>query len=117
MPGTVSDHLSWLRPRRSTLALFAALYLLVLGGSMQAWMFTDGFAPKPLLYDLLAPLPLWPLGVLVLAPLAVLTSPFARAGTDLLSPDSWPGMLAVGLYLYVISAALSSFAGRVTRGR
>jgi hypothetical protein len=86
--------------------LAAALYLLVLGGYVQAWVFTDGYAPKPALFDLLEPFPLWPVGVLILAPLAMIGSFFTQPSTDLINPETPLGAIAVGLYMYVISASL-----------
>jgi hypothetical protein len=87
-------------------------YLLVWGGFIQAWMFTDGFAPKPALYDLLTPLPLWPLSILLLLPLAVLSLPFGPQAFGLLAPDTFPGALAIALQLYLGSeAALTLWSG------
>jgi hypothetical protein len=95
--------------------LASGCYLLVWGGFIQAWMFTDGFAPKPAPYDLLTPLPLWPLALFLLLPLAVLSLPFGPHAFGALAPDALPGALIFALYLYLgsaVSLALGRHLGR-----
>jgi hypothetical protein len=55
--------------------LAAGGFLLVWGGFIQAWPFTDGFAPQPALYEALTPIPLWPLAIFLLLPLAIVSLP------------------------------------------
>jgi hypothetical protein len=98
-------HWGWLRPTRKTVGFAGACYLIVWAGFMQAWIFTDGAAPKPALFDALAPVPVWPFAIFLLLPLAGISLAFGPQGFGLLTPDALPGSAIIASYLYVLSAA------------
>jgi len=84
------------------MALFAIFLAITIGGLIQAWTFTD-VAPKPLLYDLLRPFRIWPLWMLLLVPLALLSLPLRLVGLDLMGGSYWLSMAASVAYFYVLS--------------
>lgn len=52
--------------------VFAVLWVVAVGAQIQAYAVVDDLPdppPKPPLVDLVRPLPLWPLGLLLLSPL------------------------------------------------
>jgi hypothetical protein len=91
-----------LRPDWRTLLLFAVFIAIAVGGRIQAWAFSD-IPPKPPLYDLLRPLPLWPIWMLLLAPLALLTLPLRLFGVDVMHGPHWLFMAANVIYFYLLS--------------
>ena len=91
-----------LYPSKLTILIFILLWLLVLGGHIQSWAFSDS-GTKPPGYDMLRFLPLWPFATMVLLPLLALTSPFMNVGFDVTSLSSWYGILIVGIYLYILA--------------
>lgn len=98
---------TFLRPNRWKVLLFIVLFLLVIGGYIQSWGFSDGFRPKPVLYDALQLLPLWSLAMLLLAPLLLLSTPLAPVGLDPTSLGSWYGICTVALYLYIVACGVN----------
>ena len=102
-----------LKPDRRKLLLFVGLLLLVLGGSIQSWAFTDGLRPQPPYYDLLGPLPLWPLAVLLLTPLLIVSMPLLPLGIDLSALETWYGIGAIGAYLYGVACACAAVGRRI----
>ena len=89
-----------LKPDRRKLLLFAMLAVLAVGGVVQGWGFSDGAGPASPLYDVLRPVPLWPVAVLLLTPLLVLSAPLLAFGLDVSALDSWFSVAALGGYLY-----------------
>jgi hypothetical protein len=104
-----------LKPDRWKLLLFAGLVLLVLGGSAQSWAFTDGLHPRPPYDDLLGLLPLWPLAVLLLVPLLIVSMPLLPLGIDLSALKTWYGIGAIGAYLYGVACACTAVGRQVRR--
>jgi hypothetical protein len=92
----------FLRPEWRRLLLFALLTAVAVGGKIQAWAFAD-WGPKPLLYDLLQPFPIWSLWLFLLMPLAVLSVPLRWIGIDMLGGPAWLFIAANLLYFYVLS--------------
>jgi len=68
--------LSFLKPTPRSLALFATLAFICVGGAIQSYVFIDDAheVPKPLLYDLLKPLELWAPWIFFAAPIHLLSS-------------------------------------------
>ena len=95
-----------LKPGALKALVSTLLFLIVIGGQIQSWSFTDQTAPPPVLYELLRPVPIWPVAVLLLAPLLVASAPLLSAGIDLTALDTWYGILAVAVYLYVLGSLL-----------
>jgi hypothetical protein len=98
----------FLKPNRWKVLLFVVFFLLVIGGYIQSWAFSDGFRPKSVLYDVLRPLSLWPLAVLLLAPLLLMSVPLMSLGIDLTSLDTWYGVSTVALYLYIVACGVNA---------
>jgi len=92
--------------RRRAIA-FVVLGLIAAGGQVQGWTFSDGTVPKPPLYDLLAPLPLWEAWALLIAPLALLVLPFTVAGLDVFSAPLSVFASVQAVYLYVLACTLA----------
>ncbi|MEA3459512.1 MAG: hypothetical protein U9R11_02370, partial [Chloroflexota bacterium] len=95
-----------LKPDWKRFLIFALLAALIVGADIQAYAFVDDVPgiPKPPLYDLLRPFDLWAPAMLLIAPLALLTAPFNRAGICLMcQPYS---CLLTALYLYLLSSFL-----------
>jgi len=87
-------------------ALFFAIFAFIaVGGHIQAWAFSD-IPPKPPLYDLLRPLPIWSVWVMLLFPLVLLSLPLKLAGVDVMTGSFWLFAAANGLYFYLLSCAL-----------
>ena len=91
-----------LRPDARKLLLFGLLLAVGLGGWVQAWVFTDS-PGRPALYDLLEPLPLWPLWLMLLAPLALLAWPLRSIGLDVMGGPPWLFWAAVVAYDYLLA--------------
>jgi hypothetical protein len=92
---------------------------LVIAGMIQAWVFGDAPA-KPPLYDWLEPLPIWPLWMMLLVPLAVLVWPLRLLGVDVMGGSPWLFMSANLIYFYLLSclvvAGLAHMRGRWRSG-
>jgi hypothetical protein len=79
---------------------------LLVAAYIQAFAFVDDVpgATKPPLYDALLPFDFWVPGMLLILPLAVVSTPLEWLGLSLLSsPLIWPLQI---LYLYVLSCLL-----------
>ena len=76
------------RPDWRRILLFAVFVAVTIGGMTQAWAFSD-VGPKPALYDLLRPVPIWPIWMFLLAPLALLVLPLRLLGLDVMGGPSW----------------------------
>jgi hypothetical protein len=92
----------FLKPEWRRLVLFALLVVIAVGGKIQAWAFSD-LPPKPPLYDLLRPLPIWPIWMLLLVPLALVTYPLRWVGIDVMGGPPWLFMTANLVYFYLLS--------------
>jgi hypothetical protein len=97
--------MQFLKPEWRRLLLFAVLVAIMVGGQIQAWVFSD-LPPKPPLYDLLRPLPIWPLWMLLLAPLALLSWPLRLVGLDLMGGPAWLFLTANLVYFYLLACTL-----------
>ena len=95
-----------LRPDWRKALLFAIFALIAVGGHIQSWAFSD-VPPKPPLYDLLRPLPIWPIWVFLLMPLGVLSLPLRIIGLDVMSGHFWLFVAAQVLYFYLLSCLLA----------
>jgi hypothetical protein len=91
-----------LRPDWRKLLLFAAFVAIAMGGRIQAWAFSD-LPPKPPLYDLLRPFPIWPIWMLLLMPLALVSLPLRLTGVDLMGGPLWLFATANLIYFYLLS--------------
>ena len=98
----------YLRPNRWTIFIWMLLWLIVIGGRIQSWAFAPPDVPKPIGYEAIRFLPLWPLAIMILLPLLALSSPLASPlmdkGIDITSLNTWYGILVVGVYLYVVAS-------------
>ncbi len=92
----------FLRPEWRRLLLFAILMAIAVGGKIQAWAFSD-VPPKPPLYDLLQPFPIWPVWMFLLMPLALVTWPLRFAGIDIVGGPPWLFITANLIYFYLLS--------------
>ncbi len=93
-----------LRPGWSEALLLSVFVLVVVGGWIQSWGFAEPpLPPKPFLYDFLAPLPFWPIWMITLVPLALLTSPLRFVGVDVMAAPPWLFLPLSFLYYYLIS--------------
>jgi hypothetical protein len=95
----------FLKPDWRKLALFFIFAAIAVGGRIQAWAFSD-IPPKPPLYDLLRPVPLWPLWMLLLVPLALLALPLRLVGLDLMGGPPWLFFTANLIYSCLLSCTL-----------
>ena len=94
----------FLKPEWRRLLLFALLVAIAGGGKIQAWAFSD-LPPKPPLYDLLRPLPIWPIWMFLLLPLALVIGAllmFTGAG----GPMSFIAMTVILILLLVFQMML-----------
>ncbi len=69
-----------LKPDWRKMLLFAIFAFIAVGGHIQAWAFSD-VPPKPPLYDLLRPLPIWSIWMYLLLPLVLLSLPLRTLQT------------------------------------
>lgn len=104
----------FLKPTFGKLLLLALFILIMMGGRIQAWAFSD-MPPKPPLYDLLRPFPIWPLWMLLLAPLALLVLPLRLVGIDVMGGPAWLFLFANLAYFYLLSCLLAAGAGWARR--
>ncbi|MGF1601268.1 MAG: hypothetical protein ACFCU8_04485 [Thermosynechococcaceae cyanobacterium] len=77
----------FLKPDWKKLLLFSCFMAIAIGGKIQAWAFSD-IPPKPFLYDLLQPFPLWSTWMLLLSSLTIVSLPFRFVGIDLMGRSS-----------------------------
>ena len=94
-----------LRPDWRKILLFAIFVAIAIGGKIQAWAFTD-VPPKPPLYDLLRPFPIWPIWMFLLMPLALLALPLRLLGLDVMGGPSWLFIVANITYFYLLSCLM-----------
>ena len=92
----------FLKPDWRRLILFAIFVAVAVGGSIQAWAFSD-IPPKPPLYDQLRPFPVWPMWMFLLIPLALLALPLKFIGIDLMGGPPWLFITANLIYFYLLS--------------
>ena len=92
----------FLKPEWRRLLLFAVFVAIAVGGKIQAWAFSD-VPPKPPLYDLLRPFPIWPIWMLLLMPLAVVSLPLRLVGIDVMGGPPWLFITANLIYFYLLS--------------
>ena len=98
-----------LKPGWRKFLLFAIFMAIAAAGQIQAWGFSD-IPPKPPLYDLLRPFPIWSMWMYILIPLALLTLPLRFLGLDVMGGPAWLFTLANFVYLYLLSClAIASF--------
>lgn len=93
-------------PEWRKLLLFAILIAIAIGGRIQAWAFVDDVMPtppKPPLYDLLRPFPLWAIWMYLLAPLVLLSWPLRLLGLDVMRGGPWVFIAANLIYFYPLS--------------
>jgi hypothetical protein len=93
------------RPDWRKILLFAIFVAIAIGGKIQAWAFTD-VPPKPPLYDLLRPFPIWPIWMFLLMPLALLALPLRLLGLDVIGGPSWLFIVANITYFYLLSCLM-----------
>jgi hypothetical protein len=92
----------FLKPEWRRLLLFTIFMAIAVGGRIQAWAFSD-VPPKPPLYDLLRPFPVWPLWMLLLMPLALVSLPLRLLGIDVMGGAPWLFIMANLSYFYLLS--------------
>jgi hypothetical protein len=92
----------FLKPEWRRLLLLAIFVAIAVGGRIQAWVFSDA-PPKPPLYDLLQPFPIWPVWMFLLMPLAVVSLPLRSVGIDVMDGPPWLFMAASLIYFYLLS--------------
>ncbi|MGD2159288.1 MAG: hypothetical protein PVG32_20595 [Anaerolineales bacterium] len=96
-----------LKPDWRKLILFALFAAIAVGGKIQAWAFSD-IPPKPPLYDLLRPFPIWPLWMFLLIPLALLAWPLRLVGLDLMGGPPWLFITSNVIYFYLLACFIVS---------
>jgi hypothetical protein len=101
--------IKFLKPDWRKLMLFTIFAAIAVGGKIQAWAFSD-IPPKPPLYDLLQPFPIWPLWMFLLIPLALLAWPLRLVGLDLMGGPPWLFITANVIYFYLLACFLVSAA-------
>jgi len=95
----------FLKPDWRKALLFAVFALIAVGGHIQSWAFSD-VPPKPPLYDLLRPFPLWAMWVELLFTLIILSLPLRIIGFNIMTSPFWLFVVANGLYFYLLSCLL-----------
>jgi len=68
----------FLKPDWRKILIFAVFLFIAFAGSIQSWVFRgkDAGEPKPLFFDLLKPIPFWPIWVLLILPLTFIKGYF-----------------------------------------
>jgi hypothetical protein len=94
-----------LKPGLGKLLLFVFFIAIMMGGQIQAWAFSD-VPPKPPLYDLLQPFPIWPIWMFLLVPLALLVLPLQVVGIDVMGGPAWLFIIASIVYFYLLSCLI-----------
>ena len=92
----------FLKPEWRRILLFAIFVAIAMGGKIQAWAFSD-IPPKPPLYDLLRPFPIWPMWMFLLIPLALVSLPLRFVGVDVMGGAPWLFITANLIYFYLLS--------------
>jgi hypothetical protein len=94
-----------LKPSWGKLFLFVFFIVVMVGGQIQAWVFSD-LPPKPPLYDLLRPLPIWPLWMFLLIPLSLSVLPLRLVGIDVMGGSAWLFLTANITYFYLLTCLI-----------
>jgi hypothetical protein len=92
----------FLKPGWGKLFLFVTFIAIMMGGMVQAWVFSNT-PPKPPLYDLLRPFPIWSLWMFLLMPLALFVLPLQVVGIDVMGGPTWLFVTANLTYFYLLS--------------
>jgi hypothetical protein len=92
----------FLQPDSRRLVLLAIFVGIAVGGKIQAWAFSD-MPPRPPLYDLLEPLPIWSLWMVLISPLALLALPLRLVGIEIMGGPAWLFLTANLVYFYLLS--------------
>ncbi|MFC2023580.1 hypothetical protein ACFLT5_02455 [Chloroflexota bacterium] len=95
----------FLKPEWRRLFLFTIFLAIAVGGMIQAWAFSD-VPPKPLLYGLLRPFPIWPLWMLLLLPIALVSRPLGLVGIDVMGGPPGLFLTANLVYFYLLSCLM-----------
>lgn len=102
------------QPTIIKIALFVLFMVIVAGGYIQTYAFTDGEEyglPKPPLYDLIDPIPFWPLWMMLSVPLfavgSILSSILSASGVRILS--STPFFFIGNIVYFYILASLVGY--------
>jgi uncharacterized membrane protein len=95
----------FLKPSGGKFFLFAIFIAIMVGGQIQAWAFSD-VPPKPPLYDLLRPFPIWPMWMFLLVPLALIVLPLRMIGIDIMGGPAWLFIIANIAYFYLLSCLI-----------
>ena len=99
-----------LKPDSRKIVLFAIFLAIAIGGKIQAWAFTD-VPPKPPLYDLLRPFPIWPMWMFLLMPLALLALPLRFLGLDVMGGPACLFIVANVTYFYLLCCLVVATLG------
>jgi hypothetical protein len=100
----------FLKPSWGKLFLFVIFIVIMMGGKIQAWAFSD-MPPKPPLYDVLRPFPIWPLWMFLLIPLALFGLPLRAVGIDVMGGPAWLFIIANLTYFYLLSCLMVAGLG------
>ncbi len=96
---------SFLEPERIKIILFVIFLLIATAGSIQSYAFTNGEQfgmSKPMFYDILRPVPFWPMWMYLLLPLFLVSAPLSLLGLNLSrSPIFFPVNI---IYFYVLAS-------------
>ena len=103
----------FLRPDWKKLVLFGVLVFIAYAGFVQSWVFSgkDAGLPKPFLYDLLNPIPFWPIWMYLITPIFILTG-----GTLNFAPP-WIFWIVNFVYFYLVCCAVVFFIERMSKNR
>lgn len=102
-----------LKPDLRKLFLFAIFIAIAVGGKIQAWVFSD-MLPKPPLYDLLRPFPIWSMWIFLMIPLALVVLPLRLLGIDVMGGPAWLFIIANIAYFYLLSCVVVTIFEWVT---
>jgi len=103
--GMLKSSTRFLKPEWRKLLLFTIFVAIAAGGMIQAWAFSD-VPPKPPLYDLLRPFPIWPMWIFLLMPLALVSLPLRFVGIDVMGGPPWLFITANLFYFYLLSCLM-----------
>lgn len=106
-----------LKPSLSKALVFVFLLGIVVAGNIQAWAFSDHATPPPPFYEILSPIPVWPIAVFLLTPLLIVSTPLLYAGVDLTAMNTWYSILVVTVYLYLLGSLSVEFLNYFLRKR
>jgi hypothetical protein len=98
---------AFLKPSRSKVLLFSLFIFISIAGYIQSYAFSDGEQfgiPKPMFYDVLRPIPFWPMWMYLLLPFVVTLAPISLLGIHI--PGSAVFLPMSVIYLYVLASFL-----------